>query len=322
MSMSHYDVFNGDADGLCALQQLRLHTPIENAVLVTGVKRDISLLKRIKASAGDSITVLDISLDKNRDDLTRLLEAGCTIDYFDHHFAGEIPQHASLTTTIDTSPETCTSLLVDSHLNGAHRAWAVAGAFGDNFHDAARRSAKTLSLNDTQLNALNELGTCLNYNGYGNAIEDLHFHPEALARAMRPYRDPFDFIANEAAYEKLRNGYNDDMSRAAALQPEECDERTALVILPDEPWARRVSGVYGNLLARENPERAHAILTRMESGDFRVSVRAPLSTRQGADILCREFPTGGGRQAAAGINELPLASYDHFVDRFREIFSG
>jgi hypothetical protein len=111
------------------------------------------------------------------------------------------------------------------------------------------------------------------------------------------------------------------MGHAEALRPEQSSKATALIIMPDEPWARRVSGVYSNLLARIYPERAHAILTRMEhSNNFRVSVRAPLSTRQGADLLCREFPNGGGRPAAAGINELPQADYDHFVARFRAIF--
>lgn len=318
--MSHYDVFNGDADGLCALQQLRLHAPIDDAILITGVKRDISLLQQVKAGAGDGITVLDLSLDKNRDALLRLLDAGCHIDYIDHHFAGEIPNHPQLTTTIDTSPETCTSLLVNQLLNGAHRGWAVTGAFGDNFHEIAQRTAEPMGLSHDQLEALNELGTCLNYNGYGTDINDLFFHPAALARAMRPYHNPLDFIASEKAYQILHQGYHDDMGRAEALRPEQSSKTTALIIMPDEPWARRVSGVYSNLLARVYPERAHAILTRMENGNFRVSVRAPLSTRQGADLLCREFPNGGGRQAAAGINELPQADYDHFVTRFRAIF--
>jgi hypothetical protein len=319
--MSHYDVFNGDADGLCALQQLRLYAPIDDAILITGVKRDISLLQQVKAGAGDGVTVLDLSLDKNRDALLRLLDAGCHIDYIDHHFAGEIPSHPQLTTTIDTSPETCTSLLVNQLLNGAHRGWAVTGAFGDNFHEMARRTAEPMGLNHDQLKALNELGTCLNYNGYGTDIDDLFFHPAALARAMRPYHDPLDFIASENAYQILHQGYHDDMEHAEALRPEQSSKATALIIMPDEPWARRVSGVYSNLLARIYPERAHAILTRMEhSNNFRVSVRAPLSTRQGADLLCREFPNGGGRPAAAGINELPQADYDHFVARFRAIF--
>lgn len=44
--MTHYDIFNGDADGLCALVQLRLQHPAETS-LVTGVKRDIQLLDRV-----------------------------------------------------------------------------------------------------------------------------------------------------------------------------------------------------------------------------------------------------------------------------------
>ena len=41
--MAYFDVFNGDADGICALLQLRQHTP-RIATLITGVKRDIGLL--------------------------------------------------------------------------------------------------------------------------------------------------------------------------------------------------------------------------------------------------------------------------------------
>ncbi|EMI16065.1 phosphoesterase, DHHA1, partial [Rhodopirellula maiorica SM1] len=58
--MTHYDIFNGDADGICALHQLRLADP-QPSRLVTGVKRDINLLKRVSADAGDQLTVLDIS---------------------------------------------------------------------------------------------------------------------------------------------------------------------------------------------------------------------------------------------------------------------
>ena len=57
--MTDYDVFNGDADGICALVQLRLVEP-RNSQLVTGVKRDISLLKQVNAEQGDSITVLEL----------------------------------------------------------------------------------------------------------------------------------------------------------------------------------------------------------------------------------------------------------------------
>ena len=82
-----WDVFNGDADGICGLIQL-LGRASES--LVTGPKRDIQLLQRVDAKAGDRVTVLDISLDKNRH-LKRILETGAEVLYIDHHYAGEIP---------------------------------------------------------------------------------------------------------------------------------------------------------------------------------------------------------------------------------------
>ncbi len=319
--MSHYDVFNGDADGLCALQQLRLANPINDAQLITGVKRDIALLQQVEAKAGDTITVLDVSLDKNREALQRVLEQGATVEYFDHHFAGDIPQHDKLSTHINTAADVCTSLLVSAHLQHAYLAWAITGAYGDNLYDTARAASSPLQLNTEQLDTLCELGTCLNYNGYGNDLDDLFFHPRELAEVMRPYVDPFDFASNEAAYRTLRDGYNDDMAKAAALQAEFAHEKQALYVMPDAPWSRRVSGVYGNQLARDYPDRAHAILTALDDGAYRVSIRAPLSNKTGADELCREFPTGGGRAAAAGINRLEANDYDNFIERFLQRFS-
>jgi len=58
--MAHFDVFNGDADGICALQKLRL-TALRETTLITGVKRDIALLARVRANPGDEVRVLDIS---------------------------------------------------------------------------------------------------------------------------------------------------------------------------------------------------------------------------------------------------------------------
>ena len=73
--IAFYDVFNGDADGICALQQLRLVEP-RASVLVTGVKRDISLLERVAADSGDELTVLDVSLARNVAALQLLHRAG------------------------------------------------------------------------------------------------------------------------------------------------------------------------------------------------------------------------------------------------------
>jgi hypothetical protein len=118
--MTRYDVFNGDADGLCALQQLHLSEPdAERAVLITGTKREIALLRRVPAGAGDQVTVLDISLDKNRAALIDLLERGVKVRYVDHHYPGEIPEHPNLQVHIDTTADRGTSLLVDDLLEGA-----------------------------------------------------------------------------------------------------------------------------------------------------------------------------------------------------------
>ena len=132
--MAVIDVFNGDADGLCALVQLRNASPQEST-LVTGVKRDINLLDRVSAKSGDQITVLDVSLDKNRDALNSVLEAGAEVVYVDHHFAGDIPEHPKLTALINTASDVCTSLLVNGHLKGQFAEWAVTGAFGDNLRN-------------------------------------------------------------------------------------------------------------------------------------------------------------------------------------------
>ena len=156
--MTSYDVFNGDADGLCALTQLRNAEPRES-VLITGVKRDIDLLKQVQAQAGDVVTVLDVSLDKNREALEQVLAAGAEVFYADHHFAGEIPESEQLTAVINTAPDVCTSILVNSRLEGEFLAWAVVGAFGDNLHDSARKLAKPLDLGEEELQLLENLGT-------------------------------------------------------------------------------------------------------------------------------------------------------------------
>ena len=103
------------------------------------------------------------------------------------------------------------------------------------------------------------------------------------------------------------------MASAVSVTPTRESNTTAIFILPNEAWARRVSGVYSNDLANASPGRAHAVLTERPDGTYLVSVRAPLENKQGADALCRRFPTGGGRAAAAGINALPGDQLDAFI---------
>ena len=191
--MASFDVFNGDADGLCALHQLRLAEP-RDSVLVTGVKREIALLKKVQASAGDHITVLDISLDKNREALQNLLAAGAQVTYVDHHFAAEIPDHPALHAVIDRSPGVCTSSLVDKMLDGRFRIWAVVGGVWGQFAGLRRTPGSVLNLSSDDLDKLAELGSCLNYNAYGDTVDDLFFHPAELYRCLHAYPDPFDFM--------------------------------------------------------------------------------------------------------------------------------
>ena len=115
-----YDVFNGDADGLCALHQLRLACP-RDAHCITGVKRDVSLLQRVPCAGGIDVTVLDVSLDANVDALARLLDAGADVDYYDHHSARRAFLHPRLHLEWDDSPHVCTSMLVDRTLGGRFR---------------------------------------------------------------------------------------------------------------------------------------------------------------------------------------------------------
>lgn len=316
--MAFYDIFNGDADGLCGLHQLRLAQPCA-AKLVTGTKREIDLVSRIQPGGGDRLTILDISFDQNRPAVLGALDAGAHCLYFDHHFPGDIPIHPRLETHIDYQPQTCTSLIVDAYLGHRFTAWAVTAAFGDNLAASARHAAAPLGLSDAELDTLRQLGECLNYNAYGESLADLHFHPAELFQRMTPYPDPFAFARNEAAFETLRAGYAADLERALAVEPQVQEPRHWLIVLPEEPWSRRVSGTLANRLAQAQPARAHAVLVESPNG-YTVSVRAPVSAPTEADTLCRKFPGGGGRPAAGGINRLAPEELQAFVRAFRASF--
>ncbi|MEE9320773.1 MAG: acetyltransferase [Granulosicoccus sp.] len=318
--MTYIDVFNGDADGICSLHQLRLAEP-RDSLLITGVKRDISLVKQVRASRDDQVTVLDVSFDKNRDAVQRLLDSGIAVRYFDHHFAGDIPDSTNLDDHIDTAATTCTGLIVNKYLNGMHLLWAVTAAFGDNLLDVAKEAAAPLNLSDEQLGVLLNLGTLLNYNGYGQSLDDLHFAPAELYKKLRPYADPFEFVAQDEAFSQLSDGYTQDRAQADSIEPMQADDTAAVYRFPDEAFARRISGVLANELAQKNPHRAHALLTNIGTEACLVSVRAPLNNRTGADELCRQFDTGGGRKAAAGINSLPVKDIPRFCDALKAQYS-
>ncbi len=314
--MANYDLFNGDADGICALIQLRLAEP-KDSVLVTGIKRDNELLKKIDVKAGDQVTVLDLSMKKNTASLQKALDAGANVFYCDHHQPGDIPLHENLQTHINTAANTCTSLIVNTLLKGRFEEWALVAAFGDNITVVAEKLCEKAGYSTEQIDDLRTLGVCMNYNGYGANLDDLFYHPGDLYKSAVQYQSPFDFIKNEKeVFTALKNGYEQDMKKALSTKATHKNESVALFILPNEKWARRVSGVFGNDLANHHPNRAHAVLTvraeKIESEiTYQVSIRAPKKNPVGADEVAVKFE-GGGRKGAAGIDSLLAGKIKHF----------
>lgn len=82
------------------------------------------------------------------------------------------------------------------------------------------------------------------------------------------------------------------------------------------------TGQDGTCLAGFSPGKGiivHCLKRRFSSFD---SLRAPCRNKDGADAWCRQFPSGGGRRAAAGINAFAGDSVGLFVERFNEQFGG
>lgn len=310
----YIDVCNGDADGLCAVLQWRLQTPAP-ATLVTGLKRDIALLDRVQAGPGDEVLVCDVSLQRNRAALLRLLAAGARVRYFDHHAPPDVPDHPNLETHIDLDSQTCTSLLMDRHLGGAHRSWALVGAYGDNLTGVADTLAVQTGMNSEERDRLRMLGEAINYNAYGEEESDVFIAPARLYETLLRYRDPLDLLQHESIAQQLDALRRDDLRRAADLPPHWQNNHASATLLPDAGWSRRVSGCLANELARAEPQKAHAVLKAVRGDAYVVSVRAPLSSAGGARELCQRFG-GAGRAGAAGIDHLPAQDLDDFLEAF------
>lgn len=314
----YIDIFNGDADGIFSLIQLRKVKPVpsEQQRLVTGVKRDISLVKQLSAEQAKSatITVLDISFDKNNADIERVLATAESVFYCDHHQAKALFSHPKLTALIDTAPTVCTALLVNQYLDNAQPLWAVTAAYGDGLDKSADQLALQLGLADAQKNQLKQLGMLVNYNGYGACEADLHFSPASLYQKLMAYDDPFAVINDtESPFAVLKAGYDADLICARASTPVVNDNVVLAVKLDDAPWAARISGTYGNILAAENPHKAVVVATSNSDGSLTISLRAPKSNPFGAADICSKVPTGGGREGAAGINKLQPSDLEVFV---------
>jgi hypothetical protein len=55
-------------------------------------------------------------------------------------------------------------------------------------------------------------------------------------------------------------------------------------------------------------------------GGYTVSLRAPRDFPYSADALARGYPTGGGREGAAGIDHLPPGELDDFIARLDAMY--
>ncbi len=312
--MRRFDVCNGDADGLCAVRQWRAETP-ESATLVTGLKREIDLLGRVPADAADEVLVCDIAMARNRDALLSLLEHGVRVRWFDHHAAGAVPQHANLNAHLDFSDGVCSSLLVDRHLHGRQRAWALVGAYGDEMTGEADRLADSSGFTAAQRATLRRLGQAINYNAYGEEPGDPLIAPAALYALMARHADPLAMASEEPIVAAIDRQRDEDLARALDQKAAWRSDTAHVVVLPDASWSRRVSGTLANALAERTPGQAQAVLRARPDGGYLVSVRAPRSAPGGAEALCRAFG-GSGRAAAAGIDRLADTELAAFIDRF------
>ena len=313
--MQFYDIFNGDADGICALHQLRLAEPVD-AELVTGLKHEVALLDRVDAGAGDHVTVLDVSLDRNRAALARMLDRGARVRYFDHHYAGIVPIHPGLEAHLDATGQSCTSELVDRHLGGRFRRWAVVAAYGDNFPEAAARLADGLGLDAARLERLRALGEALNYNAYGATPADVLVAPVQLYRVVSRYADPVELIDREPLVATLERERAADLARALEVTGQRLSPGARAYELPNVAWSRRVLGTFANRLANEQPARAHAVLVPLPDGGYVASVRVPRDCATSAVDFCRRYPGGGGRTTAAGVERLEAADVEAFLSAF------
>lgn len=310
-----YYAFNGDTDGICAAHQLFLSQP-STVEPITGVKRDIFLLKQIDWVEEVDIKIFDVVVEKNVIQAEKLLARGCSIEWFDHHISDRIPSHPKFIAHIDTSPLVNTSYIVARYLNN-YSAWTIVGLCGDNIFETAENLNSELGHSKDQYEKLREMGELINYNAYGETVDDLHFHPAAVLESFRDFVDPFDYLEETDTVSKLREGMAEDLLKAESSEAIE----DGVFVFPEEKWSRRVVGVFANRKAKQNPDRPHAILVGKDSGNsYVVSIRSAANSDKSAAEFCKKFPTGGGRVKAAGINSLPKEELERFLDEFRSFF--
>jgi hypothetical protein len=272
---SRFRVCRGGADGLCAVRQWQLHEPAP-ATLVTGLKHDVDLLDQVALGAAAQVLVCDLPPQRNRQALDRLLGAGAHARWFDHHATGAVvPIHSAFEAHLEESSRTCTSLLVDRHLRGRHRLWALVGAYGARLTATAEALAVASGLGEAQRRQLRRLGEAIDYAACGHRTDDVILPPPRMQRLMWFYASPLAMIASEPVIARIERQRAVDLQCAADIAPLRVDSSARVVALPDAAWSRRVSGCLAAELAGRHPRQAQAVLKARADGTWFVSVRAP-----------------------------------------------
>ena len=273
------------------------------------------------AGKGDMVTVMDVSHAKNRKDVQRLLDSGAIIEYFDHHDPSELIAHPIITYHINTEPNISTGLIVNSYVKGKNCLWSIATAFGDNHIELAINMAKSEGLDDEQINLLKQIGLVVNYNSYGQTADDLFYSPEEIAEAVKACgSDVFRFTEQSDIFSTLLENFSNDMASAGCQEPYSINENGVIYTLPNEVWTHRIMGSFSNHLVSTNKDLACAISVLNSDGTYRISVRSSINNPHGAGDLCKKFG-GGGREKAAGINNLPESELEEFKEEFESTFS-
>lgn len=317
--MKYYDFFNGDADGIISLHQYRLQFP-RKSELFTGVKRDVKLLRHAVDIKNASFTVFDISLLSNSDYIKDILKNNNKVSWFDHHEPGDINLGDNFSIKVDTDPNCCTNILVDKFIDGLHRPWTICGAYGDNLHEQAEKLNPCFS--ETAMLQLKEIGETLNYNGYGNQESDLNVHPKDVYLDIQKYRSPFQYRKKSEIYNKINTQMKSDETELNSSEILHTSKTGNIILLPNTKASIRYSGIYSNKQTTDNPNKAFAILTNINEDTYRISIRSPKNNPVGASKLALSFPTGGGREKAAGINELPKTELKKFIEKFENIYGN
>lgn len=315
-------VFNGDADGIISQHILGLHAGAPD-LLITGWKRDIRLLRKLPDGAAGDIHVFDISLRQNLEELPGLLaREGARVTWYDHHDPGDPPSHARLKLHISQAPGTCTAAIVNAVCGGVYPGWAAMAAYGDNVPVTGDALLREAGIDGEDRSLLRKGGILINYNAYGEKPGDALLRPDDVAGRMAGFASALDFCRDAGLLYSLEEQFARDGERFGGLKSLVDSEKAAAFLLPDEPWARRYGATWANERILARPGEALAILLPRDDGSYMVSIRSALKIGKigAASDLAGEFPTGGGRRLAAGINRLSAEDLLRFLDRFLEFY--